>query len=227
MNYILDYLKSNLDINYKAFIQKLTPDTNLKIIGVRTPIIKRLAKELTANFSNKIPMFLQEKHCFFEETLLHGFLLGYIKDIDILLLYLNNFLNQIDNWAVCDQTVSALKIIKKYPDKVLSQVIECLKSDKPYTVRFAIVILLNYFLDKNFKENIYFELEKVKSDNYYVNMALAWFYSIALIKQLPSSIKIIQAKTLPKFVQNKAIQKACESFRINNNLKHQLKTYKL
>lgn len=227
MNTYLDKLKTKIDLKFKDFSKKLIPDTKAKILGVRTPEIKKFAKEFYINSPEKVLTFFNEKHCYFEEFLLHGFLLSNIKDIDQLLLQLNLFVPTIDNWAVCDQTVSALKLLKKHPQKTYSSVKKWLKSDRPYVVRFGIVVLLNYFLDNNFNDTIYTDLSNIKSSHYYVNMAIAWFYSIALIKQYSSAINIIQSKTLPTFVQNKAIQKACESFRITEEIKHQIKNYKI
>ena len=219
-------LKNNSDQEYRIFSKKLIPDTNLKIIGVRTPVIKKIASEYK-NSTEKIYNFFNEKHIYFEESLLHGFLLQTIKDKQDFFFYLSKFITQIDNWATCDQTVSALKNLNKFPKDSIKLVKECLKNKKPYVVRFGIVVMLNYFLSDNYSKDILHLALSVFSNDYYVNMALAWFYSVALVKQYDDTIRILQDKSLPKFVQNKTIQKANESFRISNDIKKYLKTLKI
>ncbi len=212
---------------YKIFSEKLIPDTKLEILGVRTPLIKKYAKYLCKDTPHLVNDFLCAKHQYYEEWLLHGFLLSYEKDIDALILQLNNFLPYIDNWAICDCSVMALKIFKKNPIKTLDFIKNCIKSNKPYIVRFGIVALLSYFLDTNFSNEILLLINDIKSEHYYVNMALAWFYSIAIIKQYKSILPLIKSQSLPKFVHNKAIQKATESFRVPFDTKQYLKTLKI
>ena len=226
MHIITKRLLQLKDENYRIFSLKLIPDTNKEIIGVRTPLIKNLIKEYKYN-QELIDDFLFEEHKFHEEFMIHGQLLSLEKNIDVLLRKLTLFSTQIDNWAVCDTTVSALKLLKKHPKKTLDIVKEFINSTKPYVVRLGIVILLCYFLDENFSEEILKLVKDVNSNHYYVNMAIAWFYSVALVKQYDLAIKILQEKTLPKFIQNKSIQKAVESFRIANDKKSYLKTLKV
>ncbi len=214
------------DKNYKEFSCKLIPDTNREIIGVRAPKLKSFAKSLDINSKETID-FLSLTHTYHEEFLLHGLLLSYIKDIDLLLNKLKDFMPFIDNWAVCDSTTMTLKLLKKHPEKALNFTKECLNSSLPYTVRFGIVCLLSYFLDDNFNSEILSLALSVKSDNYYVNMGLAWFYSVALVKQYQQTIPILEQRILPKFVHNKSIQKAVESFRITAQTKNYLKTLKI
>ena len=226
MHFFTNKLLSLVEEDYKIFSKKLIPDTDKEIIGVRTPLIKSLIKEYKHN-KELFFDFLTQKHTFHEEFLLHGLILSTEKDINVLLEKLNVFSTQIDNWAVCDSTVAGLKLIKKYPTQTLELVKKFVKSNKPYVVRLGIVILLYYFLDKNFNREILEIVASVNSNNYYVNMAIAWFYSVALVKQYNFTIPIIQNKTLPKFVQNKTIQKAIESFRIPKETKSYLKTLKV
>ena len=218
-------LLSLKDKKYCEFSKKLIPDTEKEIIGVRTPLIKKIIKE--NNDFALISNFFQEKHVFHEEFLLHGLLISTIKDVNQSLNLLSEFVNHIDNWAVCDSTVSALKILKKHPKKALDFAKKCILSPKPYVVRFGIVILLDYFLDDNFSNEIISLVKNINSENYYVNMAIAWFFSVALVKQYDSTISIILEKNLPKFVHNKSIQKAIESFRIDKDKKEYLRKLKV
>lgn len=218
-------LLSLKDEKYCEFSKKLIPDTKKEIIGVRAPLIKKIIKE--NNDFMLVSNFFQEKHVFHEEFLLHGLLIATIKDVNQTLNLLSDFVNHIDNWAVCDSTVSALKIFKKYPKQALDFAKKCILSPKPYVVRFGIVILLDYFLDDNFSNEIITLVKKINSENYYVNMAIAWFFSVALVKQYDSTISIILEKNLPKFVHNKSIQKAVESFRIEKDKKDYLRKLKV
>ncbi len=213
--------------NYKIFTEKLVPDTKLKVIGVRTPIIKKLAKSSIKNSVNDTNLFLQEKHLYHEEMLLHGFILSFEKDIERFFDKFDAFLPHVDNWAVCDCTVMALKILAKHPVATLKKIEKYIKSNNAYTVRVGIVILLCYFLDENFNDSILEYVLSIKSENYYINMAIAWFYSVALVKQYDKTIIILEQKILPKFVQNKSIQKAIESFRISQDKKLYLRTLKI
>jgi len=226
MNGISAQLFKNKDEKYKFFLQKLVPDTKLEIIGVRVPIIKNVVKN--NNSPEIIEEFLAQKHTFYEEWMAHGIAIGWhVKEIERVFCCLDEFLDYLDNWAICDSTVSALKIFNKYPEQVLGKVKVWLSSDKPYIVRFAVVVLLNYFLDRNFSPDILLLVQNTRSNNYYVDIAIAWFYSVALIKQYKYTIDIIEHKTLPRFIQNKTIQKAKESFRINQNIKKYLIKFKI
>ncbi len=227
MHLFTTFLLQCSDDKYKAFSQKLTPDTKRQIIGVKTPIIKKFAKDAYKKQLSQCLSFLSQEHVYHEEWLLHSFLLSQIKDIDELFYRLNEFVPNIDNWAVCDCTVMAIKLFKKHPKKTLEFVKQCLFSNKPYAIRFGLVILLSYFLDENFEPEILNIVLSIKSEHYYVNMGLAWLYSIALIKQYDSVIHIFQNKVLPKLVHNKSIQKAIESFRISSEIKTYLRTLKI
>lgn len=213
------------DEKFRDFTSKLIPGVDKElIIGVRVPEIRRLAKTLSADERKK---FLSElPHKYHEENLLHGAILQLIKnDIGEVISETEKFLPYIDNWAVCDMSQS--KLLCKYPDMVFGKACEWAKSEKTYTVRFAIDVLLQFFLDENFKPEVFSLAESIVSEEYYINMALAWFWSFALIKRYDEVIPIIESKRLPAFVHNKAIQKARESYRISDERKEYLKTLKI
>lgn len=225
-NTLTEQLSNNANEKYREFSKKLIPDTDYKIIGVRTPIIKNIAKNAVK--TNGCYAFLTEKHELYEEYFLHGIILGYLKtDFFDLIEEIEKFLPYIDNWAICDSTVAGLKIFKKHPDKVLDRVKIWIKSENPYTVRFGIVTLLDYYLDDNFSSAILELVANIKSEHYYIKMAAAWFFSIALIKRYESTISYLTENRLEKFVHNKSIQKAMESYRINDKEKVYLKTLKI
>lgn len=225
MDKITKLLFEMRDEKFRDFTSQLIPGVDKElIIGVRVPEIRRLAKALSADERKK---FISElPHKYHEENLLHGAILQLIKnDIGEVISETEKFLPYIDNWAVCDMSQS--KLLGKYPDMVFGKACEWAKSEKTYTVRFAIDVLLQFFLDENFKPEVFSLAESIVSEEYYINMALAWFWSFALIKRYDEVIPIIESKRLPAFVHNKAIQKARESYRISDERKEYLKTLKI
>lgn len=226
MEVITKFLFDNQDLKYRDFNSKLIPNIDKdKIIGVRTPILRKYAKEIKD--SDYVEEFLNElPHKYQEENILHGILLSLkYKDIDILLEKLDQFLVYADNWAITD--IISPKLFKKYPDKVYDKIKIWISSSDEYVVRFGVVSLLQFYLDENFRLE---ELELVKninSDYFYVKMAIAWFYSFALIKQYDGVIKYFEEKKLDRWIHNKSIQKAIESFRISDERKEYLRSLKI
>ena len=228
MENILDEIKNNYDEKYANFSQKLIPNIEPNMMcGVRIPIAKSIAKKYANTIQGK--EFLgRQNYANLDEKNVCGLMLGYLKNEYEMFEYLTCFLSQIDNWLTCDISVSHLKIIKKYAQKYKKMAFLWLKSDNFYIKRFAIVVLLNYFLEENFEKNDLFILSKINTNDYYVNMALAWYFSVALVKQYNTAINLFENKEiLNKFVHNKSIQKCCESFRINYSTKQYLKTLKI
>ena len=225
MKEIVDLLFSKQDIKYRDFQAPLFPNIDKeRMIGVRTPELKKLAKELygseTANkFLETLP------HEYFDENQLHAFLISLIKDYETCLKEVERFLPYIDNWGTCDQL--SPKVFAKHKDELIADIKRWTKSKHVYTVRFAIGMLLGLYLDESFKEEYLELVSKVKSDEYYINMMIAWYFATALAKQWDASIKYIKDKDLDPWVHNKTIQKAVESYRINDNQKAYLKSLKI
>lgn len=212
------------DQKYGDFQSKLSP--NLKretIIGVRVPELRKLAKEIRKEGAEK--EFLEKlPHDYFEENILHGAILCEEKDYELCMDYVEKFLPYVDNWAVCD-TMSP-KVFKKHKKELLVKIREWAESKETYTCRFGIGQLMAYYLDKDFQEE-YLEIPAaVHSEEYYVNMMLAWFYATALAKQWDWTIVYLEERRLDKWVHNKTIQKARESLRITAEQKEYLKTLK-
>ncbi len=213
------------DIEYKAFHSKLMPTVDADtIIGIRTPVLRKFSNEF--NKTDEAKAFLKDlPHKYYEENNLHAFLLEKITDYDILVKELNNFLPFVDNWATCDMLKP--KCFKKNKDHLIIDIKRWLKSEYIYEVRFGIVCLMTHFLDDDFKESYLDLIADIKSDEYYINMARAWFFATALTKQYTSAVKIIENKALDKWTHNKAIQKACESYRVENEQKIFLRKLKV
>ena len=226
MDVIFNKLEEVSDEKQRLFSSKLVPNVDIEnIIGVKVPVIRDIAKSIKNE--KYIDDFLDElPHKYLEENLLHGIILSInYKDIDLLLKRLDEFLVYADNWIVTD--IISPKLFKKYPDKAYEKIKEWINSNNEYMVRFGIVSLLQFYLDDNFKEEELKLVEKVKYDSYYVNMAKAWFYSFALIKQWDYTISYFESNKLDKWVHNKSIQKAIESYRISDERKEYLRSLKI
>ena len=201
-------------------ITNINPDT---IIGVRTPELRKLAKELYK--SNNYEEFINDlPHKYFEENQLHAFIISEIKDYDKCLYEFKKFLPYVDNWATCDQ--STPKAFSKNRDKLINEIRKWIRSNETYTIRFGISMLMRNYLDDNFKEEYLELVSKIKSDEYYVNMMIAWYFATALAKQYDSTIKYIENNKLDIWVHNKTIQKAVESYRVTDEHKDYLRSLK-
>ena len=224
---ITDGLFALKDENYRRFHAKLIPDIPIdNIIGVRTPVLRKYAKEVA-----KLPeanIFLESlPHIYYEENNLHGALLSllYPKDIIAFMEQLERFLPYVDNWATCDML--SPKIFKKHLSYVYERVQKWLQSDAVYTIRFGIVTLLEFYLDDAFEPEMLQLVANVRSEEYYVNMAVAWYFSMALVKQYDATLPYIQNRVLEQWTHNKSIQKAIESRRIPQETKAYLRGLKI
>ena len=193
------------------------------IIGVRTPALRNLAKELSKR--EDIGQFLDSlPHKYFEENQLHAFILSGMKDAARAFELVDKFLPYVDNWATCDQM--SPKIFKKHKDLLLEYTDKWIGSDHPYVKRFGIGMLMEHFLDEDFKTSYLTKVSKIRSDEYYVNMMIAWYFATALAKQYDATLPYIETNKLDIWTHNKSIQKAVESYRITPEQKEYLKTLK-
>lgn len=212
------------DLEYKEFHSNLVPTKGPDaIIGVRVPHLRKLAKELIKEID--VTPFLKElPHQYNEEYVLHAFFIEAIKDYDECLLELNQFLPYVDNWAVCDSLKP--KVFKKHLDELVDEIQGWIESTQTYTIRFGIEMLMNFYLNEKFSAKYLDMVACVKSEEYYVNMMIAWYFATALAKQYDATIKIIEAGVLDKWTHNKTIQKAIESYRITPEQKEYLRGLK-
>lgn len=214
------------DEAYFQFHKKLIPEIQEeRIIGVRTPALRTYAKELAKR--PEAYDFLQElPHTYYEENNLHGALLSLLyKDVESYLCELEKFLPYIDNWATCD--MMGPKIFKKNLPLVYEYVKKWIASEDTYTVRFGVVTLLGYFLEDAFEPEMLDLAAGIHSEEYYIKMAVAWYFSIALVKQYDAAIPYLQKQIMPTWTHNKAIQKAIESRQIDTETKKYLRTLKI
>ena len=212
------------DEKYRDFHAKLVPNIDSKkIIGVRTPALRKLAAELAKD--ERISEFLADiPHEFYDEMNLHGFIVCRTKDYDACVSELDRLLPFVDNWATCD--LLSPNCFKKNPERLMEDIKRWIASDKVYTKRFGVEMLMSHFLDERFKPE-YLEMAVIKSEEYYINMMTAWFFATALAKQYDAALPYIQNRRLEKWTHNKAIQKAVESYRITDEQKAYLKTLKV
>lgn len=211
------------DLKYRDFTAALIPTVDKEtIIGVRSPMIRKLARELSteqkAEFIKNLP------HKYYEENNLHAAIIESIGNYDALINELERFLPFVDNWTTCD--MMRPKIFKKHTPELLAKIREWSKSNHTYTIRFGLEMLMCYYLDGGFKEEYLKIPANVKSEEYYVNMMIAWFFATALAKQYEATLPYIEGKALDRWTHNKAIQKAIESYRITQEQKAYLRTLK-
>ena len=213
------------DTKYRDFQVKLIPGSDPEtMIGVRTPDLRSYAKELLKR--GDVSEFLSElPHRYFDENQLHAFILSDMKDYETCVREVERFLPYVDNWATCDQM--SPKVFKKHKTELLEHVKLWLDSDKTYTVRFGVGMLMEHFLDGDFEISYPEMVCQIKSQEYYVNMMRAWYFATALTKQYESAIVFIENKKLDVWTHNKAIQKALESYRVTPEHKEYLRCLKI
>ena len=213
------------DLKYREMQVQIIPSVKPEsIIGVRTPELRKMAKELAR--SQEIGVFLNDlPHLYFEENQLHAFILSGIRDYAECLCALNRFLPYVDNWATCDQM--SPRVFKKHRPELMESIREWICSAEPYTIRFGIGMLMEHYLEEDFRPEYPKMVAAVKSEEYYVNMMIAWYFATALAKQYEAVLPFITEHRLDPWTHNKAIQKSIESYRITPEQKEYLKTLKI
>lgn len=220
---VINELQSLQDLKYRDFQSKLIPTIDKStIIGVRMPDLRKLAKKID---EKQAQIFMQDlPHTYYEENMLQSILISNMKNYDDCIDYLERFLPFVDNWAVCD--CISPKIFTGNTDKLIEKIKLWAKSSHTYTVRVAICLLMKYFLGDEFKVEYLKIATRIRSEEYYVNMMVAWFFATALAKQWDDVIFVLEDNLLDDWTHNKTIQKARESFRITPEQKQYLKSLK-
>ncbi len=213
------------DTQYRDFQIRLLPTVQPEtVIGVRTPELRKLAKQLAkepgiAAFLDSLP------HRYFDENQLHAFVLSEWKDFDRCVKEVDRFLPFVDNWATCDQL--SPRVFKKHKEALLEQIRIWLRSERTYTIRFAIGMLMQHYLDEAFDPVYLEEVSIIRSEEYYVNMMIAWYFATALAKQFDAAVFYLEHRRLDPWTHNKTIRKAAESYRISDAQKTYLKSLKI
>ena len=213
------------DEKFAAFQARLIPNVAPeRIIGVRTPALRKLAKTLRG--SGEAEEFLKAlPHDFFEENNLHAFLLCEMKDFDACVQAVEDFLPYVDNWATCDQMSPG--VFRKNKQALLPYIRCWIASERCYTRRFGTGMLMSHFLDEDFREEYLSLVSDIRSEEYYVNMMIAWYFATALAKQYEAALPYLENRRLDPWVHNKTIQKAVESFRVSDEHKACLRALKI
>ena len=213
------------DKKFREFQAKLMPTVEPDtVIGVRTPALRKLAKEI-AKTEEKQEFLRELPHRYFEENQLHGFVIALEKDFSVCLVEVEQFLPYVDNWATCDQL--SPRVFQKHRDELLPHIDAWLDAEHCYTVRFGIGMLMQLFLDEAFDLKYARRVAEIHSEEYYVNMMAAWYFATALAKQYDAVLPLLEHRCLDPWTHNKAIQKAVESYRITPEQKAYLKTLKV
>lgn len=225
MNSLQKQLFELQDLKYRDFHSKLLPGIDKeKIIGIRTPQLRKFAKEFAK--TKEADLFLQDlPHTYYEENNLHMMLVSWMKDYGACLKEVRRFLPYIDNWATCDLPLP--KCFEKHKTELLPEIQSWIMDTHTYTIRYGIGVLMRLYLDEAFSPEFPELVAQVRSEEYYVNMMIAWYMSTALAKQWETIIPYIEQKKLPEWVHRKTIQKAVESYRITPEQKAYLKTFRL
>ena len=215
-------LKANAEETYCKFSSALVP--NCRMLGVRLPILRKIAKDISAQDWQYY--FLNSPEDYLEQVMLKGFLLGYIKDIGLLLKYLKLYIHKINNWSVCDSPLSSLKLIKKHQKEVWLFLQPYLKDNREFYGRSAACLLMDYFIDETYIKNTLEALSKIKAQGYYSKMGVAWALSVCYVKFPEETEFYFRENIFDIETHNKAIDKINDSLRVSRQAKDRLKTLK-
>ena len=212
------------DDKFKTFHSRLCPNTD-NIIGVRLPLLRQLAKEIAkGDWRNFLSNSKEE---YYEEILINGLVIAYAKcDVEERLNYIESFVPKIDNWAICDSFCNTLKFVNKNKEIMWEFIQPYLRSYNEFEIRFAVVIILNYYITEDYIDLVLKTLDNIKHDGYYVKMAVAWAISMCFIKFEEKTMAYLKDNSLDDFTYNKSLQKICESLRVDKNTKELIKSMK-
>lgn len=224
---IRNWLFENCDPAYIEYQSKVTPNVVKEtFIGVRTPMLRRLLKQLLKKEPDVVAKFISNlPHQHFEENLLHAMILSEMKEFDEVVVEVNRFLPYVDNWGTCDTLVP--KVFSQHLSELEPLAYEWIQSDQPYTIRFGISMFMSYFLGPTFKVSQAEAIAALRSDEYYVNMMIAWYFATALAFNYEEVVPFLTEKKLAVWTHNKSIQKGVESRRLTDEQKVFLKSLRL
>ncbi|MDL2255047.1 DNA alkylation repair protein [Parabacteroides sp. OttesenSCG-928-K15] len=213
--------------DYKKFNEKIIP-TNYEVLGIRMPALKKLAKEIAAG--PDVEYYLENaEYLTYEHILLYGLVVGYLKkpSLETIFRYLDPLILKFDNWAHVDTIVCNPKIFLKYQDEVLAHFLPLKTDAGEFTKRTFVILLMDYYFNEAYIDIALKHLKEVPQGQYYVDMAIAWALSLGLVKFYDKTVALLEQKAFSKFVHNKAIQKARESYRVSPERKELLNDMKI
>ncbi len=218
-----DYLLSLQDLDYQKFHSKITK-TNYKIIGIRVPLMRKIADNIYKG--NYLKYLESYDNNYYEEIFIRGIVISKIKDINILIKQMKEFVLKIDNWAICDSFCNSLKIVNKNKDIFWNEILNFIKSDKEFVVRVGIILILNFYIEEKYLDKIFNIFDNLNTDKYYINMAISWTICEMYIKYKDKTLKYMKKNKLNSFVKNKTISKIKDSYRISMEEKEYLSQLK-
>ena len=222
-NKLINYLNNIGEEKYKDFNSKLVL-TKYKMYGIKVPILRDIAKKISK--TNIISFLDIVKSNSYEEVMIEGLVISYIKEVDLCVKYFNKFINKIDNWAICDTCISSMKIVNKNKELFLKQIKKYIESKNEYVVRVGVVLLLNYYIEDSYIDLVFDIIDSVNREDYYINMAIAWLVSVCFVKYRNKTFKYLNDNKLNRFTYNKSIQKIIESYRVSLEDKEILRSMK-
>lgn len=220
-NLFIDYLFTLQDIKYRDFHYKLLNNNNINLIGIKTPILRDISKKISKH--NYLDFINNNKHKYYEEIIIHGLVIGYSNDIQLL----DDYLKYIDNWAINDIVASNLKWFKKNQELGFKKIKKYILNNNPWIIRFGYVLLLNYYVNDDYIDEVINIIKSTTNDDYYVKMAVSWLISICFIKYKEKVIKLFENNNLDKFIINKSISKINDSYRVSKMDKDFIKKYRV
>ncbi len=208
---------------FLAFNQKLVK-TKYKIIGIKVPVLRNIAKKISKTDINSFIKVAKDDT--YEEVMLQGLIIGNIKEIEVAICYFEQFIPKIDNWAICDVVVTSFKIIKNDKDNFLNHIKKYLQNSHEFIVRVGIVLLLNYYVESKYIDEIFNLVDSLTREEYYINMAIAWLISKCFIKEKEKTYMYLKNNKLNQFTYNKTLQKILESFQVTDQDKEIIRKLK-
>lgn len=210
--------KKFIDFNKKLIF------TKYEILGIKVPNMRKIAKEISK--TNIISFLNNVENNTYEEVMIEGLVISYIKEVDLCVKYFNKFINKIDNWAICDTCISSMKIVNKNKELFLKQIKKYIESKNEYVVRVGVVLLLNYYIEDSYIDLVFDIIDSINREDYYINMAIAWLVSVCFVKYRNKTFKYLNDNKLNRFTYNKSIQKIIESYRVSLEDKEILRSMK-
>ena len=221
----IDYLYSIKDDKYKEFHESLVLNSKYQMIGIRLPLMRKLAKEISK--TNIIDFLEVSKDTTYEEIMIQGLVISNIKEEETFYKYHKKHVNKIDNWALCDTYCNSIKIVRNYEEKYFKEALELSLNKDEFISRTGLIMILSNFINKNNLDKIFNVLYKINTNKYYINMAEAWLLCELFIKYKEETIAYLEHHKLNKFTINKTISKIHDSYRVTNEDKEFINKYKI